>query len=57
MANSKKVKRTYICQVCKGNGYVRIHNIHDYDLSVHQCWECDSQGEHYEYEEEERVLH
>ena len=45
MANSKKVKRIHICPTCKGNG------------QVHQCWDCDSEGEFVEYvEEQERVL-
>ena len=58
MAKSKKVKRVYICPTCKGNGYVKIKNIYDVELQIHQCWDCDSQGEFYEYlEEPERVLH
>ena len=51
MANLKKVK--LICNICHGNGYVRIAtgdtSIDFRDNSqVHQCWECDSQGEFYE---------
>ena len=57
MANSKKVKRIHICPTCKGNGYIKIQNIYDIELQVHQCWDCDSEGEFVEYvEEEERVL-
>ena len=56
MAKSKKVKKIYICTTCKGNGYVKIQNIYDIELQVHQCWDCDSQGEFVEYVEEERVL-
>ena len=57
MANSKKVKRIHICPTCKGNGYVKIQNIYDIELQVHQCWDCDSEGEFVEYvEEPERVL-
>ena len=57
MANSKKVKRIHICTTCKGNGYVKIQNIYDIELQVHQCWDCDSEGEFVEYiEEPERVL-
>ena len=38
-----------ICDTCKGNGYVEI--IHaDKENHVHQCWECDSEGEFYVYE-------
>ena len=40
-----------ICDVCKGNGFVRIINNEDSkEDSVHQCWECDSEGEFYVYE-------
>ena len=48
MAESKKVKRIHICPTCKGNGYVKIQNIYDIELQVHQCWDCDSEGEYYE---------
>ena len=38
-----------ICDICKGNGYVKV--IHaDEKEHVHQCWECDSEGEFYVYE-------
>ena len=33
-----------ICKICSGNGYVKI--VED---NVHQCWECDSEGEYYVY--------
>ena len=57
MANSRKVKRVHICPTCKGNGYVKIHNIYDVELQIHQCWDCDSEGQFVEYvEKEERVL-
>ena len=44
-----------ICDTCHGNGYVRVAKI-DGDPSqdfrdrseVHQCWDCDSEGEFYE---------
>ena len=52
MAKSKKVKRVYICPTCKGNGYVKIQNIYDVELQVHQCWDCDSEGEFYVYKPE-----
>ena len=38
-----------ICKVCRGNGYVKIVHI-DYKNHIHQCWECDSEGEYYVYE-------
>ena len=49
MANSK-VKRKYICPTCKGNGFLKITYPEE---MVQQCWDCDSQGELYEYADEE----
>jgi hypothetical protein len=37
-----------ICNVCKGNGYVKVVHV-DYKNHIHQCWECDSEGEYYVY--------
>ena len=40
-----------ICNVCNGNGFVRIIDNEDpKEVNVHQCWECDSEGEFYVYE-------
>jgi len=39
-----------ICDVCKGNGYVKVVHIDEKD-HIHQCWECDSEGEFYVYED------
>ena len=40
-----------ICNTCNGNGYVRIIDREDpKETNVHQCWECDSEGEFYVYE-------
>ena len=40
-----------ICDVCNGNGFVRITDKEDpKEINVHQCWECDSEGEFYVYE-------
>ena len=42
-----------ICKVCKGNGYVKIVDQEDLkEVNIHQCWECDSEGEFYVYESE-----
>ena len=38
-----------ICDTCKGNGYVNVVHV-DEKNHVHQCWECDSEGEFYVYE-------
>ena len=56
MAKLKKGRvKIHICETCHGNGYVRVAKL-DGDPSVdfrdrsevHQCWDCDSEGEYYE---------
>ena len=48
----KQVKK-YICDTCHGTGYVRVAtgdtalDFRD-NSQVHQCWDCDSEGEFYE---------
>ena len=46
-----KQVRKYICDTCHGYGYGRVAT-HDKpqldfrdDSQVHQCWDCDSEGE------------
>ena len=42
-----------ICNVCNGNGFVRITDNEDpKEVNIHQCWECDSEGEFYVHEPE-----
>jgi len=42
-----------ICNVCNGNGFVKITDKEDpKEVNVHQCWECDSEGEFYVHEPE-----
>ena len=42
-----------ICNVCNGNGFVKITDREDpKEVNVHQCWECDSEGEYYVHEPE-----
>ena len=36
--------KKYICPTCKGNGFVKVASIIEED-TVHQCWDCDSEGE------------
>ena len=49
MAKLRKARlRKLICPTCKGNGYVKIINEEDRESYVHQCWDCDSEGEFYE---------
>ena len=49
MAKLRKARlRKLICPTCKGNGYIKIINEEDRESYVHQCWDCDSEGEFYE---------
>ena len=49
MVKLKKYRvKKEICDVCRGNGYVKVVHV-DYKEHVHQCWECDSEGEFYVY--------
>jgi|TARA_R100001129_G_scaffold143594_1_gene104722 predicted nucleic-acid-binding Zn-ribbon protein len=49
MAKLKKARvRIHICPTCKGNGFVKVASIERNDYTVHQCWDCDSEGEFYE---------
>ena len=51
MAKSKVNKpKKYICPTCKGNGFVKVASIMEED-TVHQCWDCDSEGEFYEVDD------
>ena len=34
-----------ICPTCKGNGYLRVGT--EEGEAIHQCWDCDSEGEFY----------
>ena len=51
MAKLKKYRvHKAICDICNGNGFVKITNNEDpKEVNVHQCWECDSEGEFYVY--------
>ena len=55
MANSKKIKKVYICHTCKGNGNVKVACIYEKEDMVHQCWDCESQGELYDYEGDSEI--
>ena len=52
MAKLKKYRvHKAICNVCNGNGFIKIKDEEDpRDINIHQCWECDSEGELYVYE-------
>ena len=48
MAKLRKIKlKKLICPTCKGNGFVKVSSF-DYDEMIHQCRDCDSEGEFYE---------
>ena len=49
MAKLKKSSfKKLICSTCKGNGYVKVASLEEDELTVHHCWDCDSEGEFYE---------
>jgi uncharacterized protein YbaR (Trm112 family) len=51
MAKLKKYKvRMHICPTCKGNGYLKVGT--EEGESIHQCWDCDSEGEFYVHKPE-----
>ena len=50
MAKLKKARvKKIICPTCRGNGFITVKNdFIDGKDQVHQCWDCDSEGEFYE---------
>ena len=49
MAKLKKARlKKLICSTCKGNGYVKVASLEKDESTVHQCWDCNSEGEFYE---------
>ena len=44
------VKRTKICQNCRGNGYITVIDNHN-KTNVHQCWVCESEGDIKNYDQ------
>ena len=47
MAKLKKGRVVlHICPTCKGNGYLKVAT--ETQDTIHQCWDCDSEGEFYE---------
>ena len=50
-----KLKKTSVhiatCPTCRGNGYLRVTNqTNPTEEAIHQCWDCDSEGEFYVHE-------
>ena len=52
MAKLKKYRlKKLICPTCKGNGYLKVASLkvgRGWGETIHQCWDCDSEGEFYE---------
>jgi protein-arginine kinase activator protein McsA len=46
------VKRTEICDNCRGNGYITVIDNQN-KTNVHQCWVCSSEGEIKNYDQAE----
>ena len=44
-----RVKIIY-CPTCKGSGFLKVGT--EEGESIHQCWDCDSEGEYYVHEPE-----
>ena len=38
--------RKHICPTCRGNGYLKVGT--EWGETIHQCWDCASEGEFYE---------
>ena len=43
------------CPTCKGNGYLKVGT--EEGESIHQCWDCDSEGEFYVHQPEANIIH
>ena len=57
MVKLKKYRlKKFICPTCKGNGFVKVTSI-EYDEMIHQCWDCDSEGEFYVHQPEANIIH
>ena len=52
MAKSKTRKHAFICETCKGNGYIKLVLEEGREHVVAQCPKCDSEGEIYVDESE-----
>ena len=45
-------KRSRICDNCRGNGYLTVID-NTGKTNVHQCWQCESEGETKKYDQSE----
>ena len=54
MVKLKKLNvKVHICPTCKGNGFLKVGT--EFGDTVHQCWDCDSEGEFYVYESKDII--
>ena len=49
----KQNVNVHICPTCKGNGFLKVGT--EFGDTVHQCWDCDSEGEFYVYESKDII--
>ena len=42
------------CPTCKGNGFLKVGT--EEGESIHQCWDCDSDGEFYVHQPETNLV-
>ena len=42
------------CPTCKANGYLKVGT--EEGESIHQCWDCDSEGEYYVHQPETNLV-
>ena len=51
MAKLKKINiKLMFCPTCKGNGYLKVGT--EFGDTIHQSWDCDSEGEYYVHQPE-----
>ena len=47
--------RIVYCPTCKGNGYLKVGT--EEGESIHQCWDCDSEGEFYVHQPKTDIVY
>ena len=56
MAKLKKSRvKKFSFPTCKGNGFVKVASMLE-EETVHQCWDCDSEGEFYVTDDDENKI-
>jgi len=43
------------CPTCRGNGFLKVGT--ETGEAIHQCWDCDSEGEFYVHQPETDFVH